>query len=685
MEKACVSRARLYDARQPTVNWQGMTRNKAVRSAIGAALTVLCGFVLWKSPLGAPLINVSYDDLFLFGGRAVTNKITFIMMDNESYDVLHQTRGMPWARPLHAQLLNKLADDGCAMVVMDSFFGQRRNAEKDEALAHAMQRQRSIVLMAEQALVAHPEISGMRPILPTEPFYSAARTNWGVAWLDPDSDGIVRHHWPFPGPSPYPSLAETAARIAGAKLGDTPQERWVRYYGQEPPWTHVSYTVALQQPTNFFRDQIVFIGTQAKTSVSDSEPDKFRTPYSRWTGESAAGTEIMITSFVNLMNGEWLRRSAPLERVGLLLAGLVIGAGLPRLRILRACVCAVCIAALVTVLSAALSSATNYWFPWLLVVGGQLPVALVWTFVISRTDATTPIQHENQYAPVAEVPEISGYRLVQPPFGRGAYGSVWLAQSKRGEWRAVKVVSLDKFDNDPGPYDREFEGVTRYRDICDKHSGLLRVEFVSEKFATHFYYVMELGDSLEAGWEKFPNAYKPRDLSRECARAPHKRLPIEECLRIGLVLTDTLDFIHRSGMTHRDIKPQNIVFTNGKPKLADLGLIAHIRPPSEEHTAVGTPGYMPPAPERPGTPQADIYALGMVLYVISTGRSPALFPELSATLLGEKDPADFFLLNTVVLKACHPNAADRYRSAREMHCVLERLQSDLHIPPSERG
>ncbi len=660
-------------------------RNKTVRSLIGLALTALCGLLLWKAPFADPLVNASYDYSFFFGNRGATNNVTFIMMDNESYDALHQTRGEPWDRALHAQLLNKLADDHCAMVVMDSFFRQPRDAQKDEALARAMRRQQHIVLMAEQALVAHSEFAGVRPVLPTEPFYSASGTNWGVAWLDPDPDNIVRHHWPFPAPGPYPSLAETAARALGAKLPDTTNERWLRYYGKEPPWTHLSYSVALKQPANFFRGQIVFIGTQVKTSVADNEPDKFRTPYSRWTGESSAGTEIVIASFLNLTNHEWLRRSAYLEWIGLLLAALAIGAGLPKLRTRFACVSAICIAALVTVLSIALSSATNYWFPWLLVVAGQLPVAFVWTLVASRTDATTPIQPENQRAPVVEAPEIPGYRLVEPPFGRGAYGTVWLAQNKRGEWRAVKVVSLDKFDNDSGPYDREFEGVTRYRDICDKHSGLLRVEFVSKKFDSHFYYVMELGDSLEASWEKFPNAYKPRDLSRECARAPQRRLPIEECLRIGLILTDTLDFIHRSGMTHRDIKPQNIVFANGRPKLADLGLIAYIRSPNEEHTLVGTPGYMPPAPERPGTPQADIYALGMVLYVISTGRSPALFPELSATLLSEKDPADFFLLNNVVLKACHPDAAERYGSAREMHCVLEQLQRNLCRPSSERA
>jgi serine/threonine protein kinase len=58
----------------------------------------------------------------------------------------------------------------------------------------------------------------------------------------------------------------------------------------------------------------------------------------------------------------------------------------------------------------------------------------------------------------------------------------------------------------------------------------------------------------------------------------------------------------------------------GRPKLADVGLVAEITPADKENTSVGTPGYMPPAPEPVGTPQADIYGLGMVLYVISTGR-----------------------------------------------------------------
>jgi serine/threonine protein kinase len=86
---------------------------------------------------------------------------------------------------------------------------------------------------------------------------------------------------------------------------------------------------------------------------------------------------------------------------------------------------------------------------------------------------------------------------------------------------------------------------------------------------------------------------------------------------------------------------------------------------------------MPPPPERPGTPQADIYALGMVLYVLSTGRSSAYFPEIATTLVAGGEPADFFPLNTVILKACQPDPAQRYASAAEMHRALEQARQAL--------
>src|SRR6185503_14601082 len=187
------------------------------------------------------------------------------------------------------------------------------------------------------------------------------------------------------------------------------------------------------------------------------------------------------------------------------------------------------------------------------------------------------------------------------------------------------------------------------------------------------------GDARAPGWEENPATYKPRDLASVRAAAEERRLPARDCLRIGLVLAEALDFFHRQGLTHRDIKPQNIIFVNGGPKLADVGLVAEIRPTESEGTWVGTPGYMPPAPEPPGTPQADIYALGMVLYVISTGRDPAFFPEISTTLIDRTTGGEFIRLNAVIVRACQPDCTQRYTSAVEMRGALAETQKALGL------
>ncbi len=646
-------------------------------AALGAVLAVLCGLLLWGTSLGEPWTHASYDYLFRFGSHTVTNRVTLILMDNDAFESFHQTRGEPWDRALHAQLLNRLADDGAALVVMDSFFRNTNNPVIAATLAAAMQRQQRLVLMAEQSQVIHPDIAGAQPIRPAEIFLNAAKTNWGVAWVDPDVDGTVRKLWPFPSPGPYPSMAETAARVFGASATGGRQERWLRYYGSDGAWTKLSFRFALTQPTNYFRGQIVFIGTWPNTTLPGDERDEFSTPYTRWTGEATGGVRIMLTSFLNLVNNDWLRRpSRGLELLLLTISGISIGAGLGRLRPFAACVAAAVMAGIVALVAIVSSFHFNFWFPWLIIAGAQVPCALA-VALIARV-AFAPEVKGKQVIP-EKLPVTPGYELFQPPIGEGAYGKVWLARNPAGQWRALKVIYLASFNQNTGPYDREFAGISRYQAISDRHPGLLRVDFVSPKLDGYFYYVMELADSIAPDWQKVPAHYQPHDLAAERARAAGKRLPVRECLQLGLLLTEALEFLHQQGLTHRDIKPQNIVFVNGQPKLADLGLVSEIQPENQMKTLVGTPGYMPPLPERPGTPQADVFSLGMVLYVMCAGREAGFFPDISTHLVASDEAASFLPFNAIILKACQPDTTLRYASAAEMHRALLALKKKLGL------
>jgi hypothetical protein len=71
-----------------------------------------------------------------------------------------------------------------------------------------------------------------------------------------------------------------------------------------------------------------------------------------------------------------------------------------------------------------------------------------------------------------------------------------------------------------------------------------------------------------------------------------------------------------------------------------------------------------------GTVAADIFALGMVLYVISTGQHPNSFPVINTTILESPICAEFVKLNAIIVKATHPDPLERFKSAAEMHTAL---------------
>ncbi len=249
---------------------------------------------------------------------------------------------------------------------------------------------------------------------------------------------------------------------------------------------------------------------------------------------------------------------------------------------------------------------------------------------------------------VRPTPTIPDHEVVRQ-IGSGAYGEVWLAKSMTEAWRAVKIVWREDFE-DERTFIREFEGILQYEPVARNHPGLVHILHVGHNEGEHpfYYYVMELGDDARTGVNINPVEYIPRTLRTDKRFSGNKPLPLDYCLEVGSQLAHALLYLHSKKLTHRDIKPANVIFVNGRPKLADIGLVAH----QDQRSFVGTEGFIPP--DGPGTQRADVYALAKVLYEISTGKDRMDFPELPDELpkgaVGKKWQA----FNNIICQAAEP-------------------------------
>ena len=259
--------------------------------------------------------------------------------------------------------------------------------------------------------------------------------------------------------------------------------------------------------------------------------------------------------------------------------------------------------------------------------------------------------------------------------GGGSYGEVWLAQGVTGAMRAVKVVYREDFSDDR-TFEREFQGILKFEPISRDHPGFVNVLHVGrfDGASPFYYYVMELGDDAHSEGEINLVEYEPRTLRTDTKRADGHPLDTDFCVETGRILAEALAELHARGLTHRDVKPSNVIFVEGKAKLADVGLVAT----TDQRTFVGTEGFVPP--EGPGSEQADIYSLGKVLYEMVTGMDRLQFPELPEEGPPEEQRKKWIRLNRIICDICEPRISKRViQTGEELASALARLEEGKNV------
>jgi serine/threonine protein kinase len=161
--------------------------------------------------------------------------------------------------------------------------------------------------------------------------------------------------------------------------------------------------------------------------------------------------------------------------------------------------------------------------------------------------------------------------------------------------------------------------------------------------------------------------------------AGHARLRPVEIAHLGLQLCSAVQYLHRHGVLHLDLKPSNIVAESGRAKIIDLSVA---RPPGPAGPGVGTWCYMAPEQVRGGTlgPAADVWGIGAVLWEAAAGRPPFGNEEDEAHLGPETEVPEE--LHPQLVRRAHPIRRYRRLPPTLARAIDGALQSSPHDRPT---
>jgi eukaryotic-like serine/threonine-protein kinase len=269
---------------------------------------------------------------------------------------------------------------------------------------------------------------------------------------------------------------------------------------------------------------------------------------------------------------------------------------------------------------------------------------------------------------------------IERELGRGGMATVYLALDRKHERRvAIKVLR---------PELAVAFGADRF---------LREISIAARLSHPHLLPLLDSGEA--AGLLYYVAPYVPGGSLRDRLQREH-RLSIADALRIAAEVGHGLDYAHRNGFVHRDVKPENILFVDGHAVLADFGIAragAMTGKPivTEVGLALGTPEYMSPeqasGDRNLGSP-SDVYSLGCVLYEMLAGEPPFHGDAPRVTMAQQVSAAPRPLRSLrpevpaavirAVERALAKNPDDRYATVTEFTTACRALDVGEAAPPA---
>jgi serine/threonine protein kinase len=248
--------------------------------------------------------------------------------------------------------------------------------------------------------------------------------------------------------------------------------------------------------------------------------------------------------------------------------------------------------------------------------------------------------------------------------GEGGYGRVWLANLPDGKRVALKIVVGG--DGKNGALEAERLAVERIKNIYPKCPCLVTIDRVEDHCRSgFFFYTMPLADDATGSPCVDPKDYRPRTLAEELKS--RGRLPVNECVSVARRVLEALKSLHAINYIHGDVKPDNVIYVNGLPVLADIGLVA---PDSDEPARSGTRSYL--AQDEAKTVASDLYSVAVLLYRMATGNPAGKFPSVKRNI----NDLLFSKLRHVYEIAGDKDPRKRYVSADAMIRALDNVLKD---------